>query len=477
MIRFSFDPQAMRYGILIVLLSAAATAQTAPPPSAETTPLSSKGTLSDAPGYIDGSFGFSLIYPQGSIFEREKHFITPAELEIVRFVNLPYTWSLAVHLVTEERPVNPADLLQKTAAQLSLELADFASVRSDVATIGSREGARFACTFKADNQQWFRQQAFLRKSPTEYYTFIFLAPQADQELAVTSFDLIVNSFKILRSELEQQRIEAALKRGADFKLLVAKNRDRLNALGKQDTFLRYLENGKEIGFRRTLQTPRERDGRSGVFIHEWSWMFRYDKSITQIQQVMFISHDLSYAEWDNRTRVFIPTDQGKPVSMFGIEMGLLKDDMLLMDYTPTFNASELKEKAIAVEPSFGPPAWFAILPQILDLKKPELYAFSAYDSDRRGLILRTYELVGPTRIIIDNKQLPAIRIRDSEGLQPPFNEIDVDPTGKLLRAHAGPVELLATTQSYVEKNIQNPRRRGPQNLRQVPRHSPFAPQT
>ena len=136
-----------------------------------------------------------------------------------------------------------------------------------------------------------------------------------------------------------------------------------------------------------------------------------------------------------------------------MEMGLLKNGMLLVNYTPTFNADTLKEKAISVEPSFGSPAWYAILPQLLDLRKPELYSFSAYDSDRCGLVLRTYELNGPTRIFLDGKQLEAFRIRDCEGLLPPFNEIDVDSKGRILRAKAGTVELVATTEKYIEQTF------------------------
>ncbi len=411
--------------------------------------LSAKGVLSPH-NYADGSFGFALPYPDGSDIAREKRFISPNELEIVRFINLSHNWSLAVRLDTQDRPSDPADMLANITARLAKEFADLKVLQSEDATFASREGARFACTFK-DNDDWLQQEAMIRKSTREYYRVILITPLADRPAATTAFDRIVDGFKILRSELEQKRIDDALLAGIAIKTETAKDPGRLRSLGNQDVFLRYLENGKELGFRHTYQTPGERNGQPGILIQEWAWLFRDDNSITQLQQAMFISNDLAEAEWDNRARVFMPSDKGKPASFFGIEMGILKEGMLLVHYTPTFNAPELKEKSIAAEPSFGPPAWFAILPQILDLKKPELYAFSAYDSDRRGFILRTYEVSGQTRVSVDGKLLGAIRIRDCEGLLPPFNEIDVDATGKLIRAKAGPVELLATTQQYVEK--------------------------
>ena len=158
-------------------------------------------------------------------------------------------------------------------------------------TINSREGARFAGSFKSDEHEWLRQQAFVRKSSTEYYAIILLTPLSDQTIAATAFDQIVDSFKILRTELQQQRLDAALKTSVDFRLQVARDPERMKALGKQDTYLRYIENGKEIGFRHTLQTPGQMAGRAGILIKEWGWMFRDDQSITQIQQAQFISHD------------------------------------------------------------------------------------------------------------------------------------------------------------------------------------------
>lgn len=451
MIRTRLGPLALFCVLLVAFVQAGTLAQTASAPQAAPAP-SPKGTLSSPHAYIDGSFGFSLVFPVEAEFEREKRIVSPTELTIVRFVHLAHVWSLAVHLITEERPVAPADMLEKTAAQLARETEGFKVIRSEAVAIGSLEGARFAGSFQSDDHEWLRQQAFIRKSPREYYALILVTPLPDQPIAVAAFEEIVASFRILRSELQQQRLDAALKSSVDFKIQVADDPAKMKALGLQDNYLRYIEDGKEIGFRHTLQKPGHITGRPGILIKEWAWMFREDQSITQIQQAQFISLDLAYSEWDYRTRVFTPKTEGKPHSLFGIEMGLLNEGMLLVNYTPTFNAASLKEKAIInVDPSFGSPAWYAILPQLLDLKKPELYAFSAYDSNRRGMVLRTYEVNGPKRIFLDGRQLEAFRIRDCEGLLPPFNEIDVDATGRILRAKSGEVELIATTEKYVEQ--------------------------
>ena len=449
------SPDALR-GPLAVLVgafvTAAAGAQSLPATAPAAVASAPKGAL-HAP-YADGSFGFSVAYPEGSELEREKRFVTADELEIVRFVHLAHTWSLAVRLVTAERPLGPQEVVDYYSKKIHSELTEAAVSDVRVMEADTRPAARLTCRFKADDRDWIRLQAFVRKSTREYFSLLLLAPRSDEAVAADAFERILGSFRVLRSDLVQQRVDGALERGAELIRAVAARPDGLQALGKSDVFLRYIENGREIGFRHTVQTPREQDRRPGMFIREWGWLFREDGSITQLQYAMFLSNDLSYAEWDSRSRLFIPADAAKDrpaQSYFGMDMGLHKDGLLLVNYTPAFNADDLKEKAIVTEPSFASPAWFVLLPRLLDLNKPELYAFSAYDSDRRGLILRTVEVLGPTRVTLDGKTLNAIRIHDGEGLVPPFNEILVDPAGRPLRVQAGPIELIAASQGDIEK--------------------------
>jgi len=118
---------------------------------------------------------------------------------------------------------------------------------------------------------------------------------------------------------------------------------------------------------------------------------------------------------------------------------------------PHPNAAQLQDKVIEVEPSYAPAAWHVLLPRLVDLATPELYAFSSYNAERRGLALRTLKVVGPTRFGGSGGQTAAIKLEDSEGLIPPITETDVDSKGNILRIIAGGLEMLATTREHVEQ--------------------------
>ena len=61
---------------------------------------------------MDGSFGFSLKVPAGSIIQREKKLVGQGDVEIVRFIQPDLAWSLVVRLSKVDRPLS-TDLLME----------------------------------------------------------------------------------------------------------------------------------------------------------------------------------------------------------------------------------------------------------------------------------------------------------------------------------------------------------------------------
>lgn len=438
----------------LLLLHAGLLAGQTVPLKAATPSSTQKGDM--APAYVDGSFGFSVGYPAGAVIEREKRFVTTADLEIVRFVQMQHTWSLAVWLSSSPRPVNSESLLRDMAGRLSVEHENAQIVRRDSVRVGTREGVRLAVTFSADEREWLWQQAAVITAPSEYFTLTFITPLDDREVASGFFDEILDGFSILRSELMQERITAALRRGATLLQTVAGDRTRFKALiAERDTHLRLVQDGRDIGFIRIHEGPGQVDHYEGLAVCQQGWLFPQDQSVTQFQYDMFLSADLAYARWDNRVRVLTPGQEGKPAHVgLGVEHGLQQNDKLVVTYTAKLNDPEMKEKVLELESTFGSPAWLAVLPRLVDLEKPEAYAFSTYDGERHGLILRVFQVVGPTHITLDGQRVPVFRLEDSEGLIPPINQIDVDAAGRMVRVSAGPLEMLATTPRYVQQNYE-----------------------
>lgn len=441
---------------LTVLLSlclphAAAVAQMPPPPATSQPAIGDRGRLDDAP-YVDGSFGFSIKTPAGSIVQREKRIVGPADVEIVRFVQPELAWSLVVRLSESSRTPDTDSILAEITRSLQAQHQEVKPVRGEAARFAGRDGVRFAATFVGENQTWLLQQAVIIKSSTEYYSLIFISPFDDRQPATSTFDKIAASFEILRTEEAQREINEALKRGQALIQSIAADPKKLLSLQPHDDFLLVLQDGKEIGFVHINATPFERGANRGVGVREWGWLFKPDGT-TQLLHDMFEGTGLFFSRWETMVRTISPVPNATAVitSLAQLERGLRQKDTLLVTFTRKVDDTELKDRAITIEPSFVSPALILLLPRLLDLNKPELYAFSAFNSDRRGMSLRTFRVLGQKETLIDGRRTQVFTIQDSEGLLPPISELLVDSTGRLLRVSAGPIQMVATTQAEVER--------------------------
>lgn len=402
--------------------------------------------------YVDGSFGFSLKPPAVCAIIREKRPMSTADVEVVRFQNNELSWSLSVRFVVAEQPLDTQTLIEGITDNLVTQHESVDVLHGESARIAGREGVRYMARFTADGDRWLRQQAVVRFKPTEYFALVFLTPEEDRVLAADLFDRVVASFEILRTEAAQQRLQAAIDRGRAVLDAFRNGSRRLPGREHEERFLRLLMEGKEIGYVEVHQQAGELNYRDGIHVQEIGWLFQPDGGTTHMRNVMFLADDLSWEIWDNWVLTVLPPEDNQPrQSLLEVEQGLRTDETLLVAYSPAPNATELRDKAIEVDGTYASAAWHALLPRIIDLTKPEIYNFSAYNSSRRGLALRTYEVAGASSIRLDGRTVPAVRIEDSEGLIPPVNEIYVDNEGRLLRVVAGPLEMVQTSKRHIER--------------------------
>jgi hypothetical protein len=218
----------------------------------------------------------------------------------------------------------------------------------------------------------------------------------------------------------------------------------------------------------------EQDGHGGTGVQEYGWLFNEDGSITHMMQRMFLADDLSTEEWENRLLTLTASQAGVPRTLLlTVERGLRADGILIVKYSGQPNAAELKEKVLEIEPSFASAGFCSLLPRFIDLKASELYAFSTYNSERRGLTMRTIRVAGPTRVLSAGKMVPVIKLEDSEGLIPPLNEIYMDDAGEIVQVKAGPLEMSVVTREYVEREYGARRKEAEQLFRRYPVREPI----
>lgn len=406
------------------------------------------------PRYVDGSFGFAVTPPAGCEILREKRFIGTDDVEIVRFVNPNALWSLGVRQSKPQRALDPESLGQMVVQELQGVCPDVSIVKSFRSEAASRETLRCEAVMTTRGVPVLRQQAMIRVKPSEYFALVLVTPREDEKTGAAAFEKILGSFEILRSELAEQQLREALARGSALLQLVATGSLDVSGEEPREVFLRYLEGGQEAGFMQIRVEPRTVDHRKGATIFKWLWFFPPDGSATLMQQDMFITDTLAFERWESR-RITVsppPRGAGQREILHEIESGIRHGDKLLVGYAGKSTGRQITEKEIDLDRTYASAPWEVLLPTVVDLTKPQLYAFSWYDSTRRGLSLQTFRIVGP-RTLPGGGQ--ATLIEQSEGLVPPIHELWVDRDGQLVRVVMNlpdkRVEMAATTRQDVER--------------------------
>ncbi|MHC4443673.1 MAG: hypothetical protein ACYTF1_20230 [Planctomycetota bacterium] len=427
--------------------------------------------------YVDGSFGFSITPPAGCEAYREKQILGTSDVEIIRFVSLEHNWSLAVRLSSVTQTPDTQMIINNITAKLDSKYKDVKVINAKQSQIAGRQGVRYAASFVMAEKSWLRQQAVIRYKPNEYYALVMITPLNDRKVANDVFDKIVEKFTILRTQAKQEQIRQALERGTKLLQSVISGQNNINQKSAEDNYLKCIMDGKEIGFIQINEQIKTLGHRKGLAIHKWAWLFKKDKSITHMKHNMFVTNNLSFEQWENRLLVLTPPRKNlQRTTVLNLEQGIRNRKNLLIAYTPIPNAPQLREKAIEVEISFASAPWDILMPRIVDLNQPNIYAFSVYDSSRRGLSLKTIRVSGPNNVSIDGRKIPAFKLEDSEGLIPPIHDINVDQNGRLLKISTDQLQMVTTTKQYVEKKYGRQVTEAVELFKKYPAKEPSPPQ-
>ncbi len=440
-----------RTGIVVVLAAwlAAPMARGQLPAIASST-ASSAASDALADEYIDGSFGFSIRPPVYAEAIREKRPMSDADVEVVRFQNSEQQWSLAVRYAQTTRPIDTQMAVREITSSLQKDGA-VEVLRGEDARIAGRDAIRYAAAFQLKGKPFLRQQAVIRHKLNAYFALVFITPDTRRQERFNLFDRVVDSFKILRSAADEERLKNAVEQG---KVLLRDFRTKGETLpvSKEGAYyLRFVMDGREAGFIEVLEKPAERKGRKGVQLRQTGWLFQDNGDFTFMRQDMYLSHDLVVEAWENKVASYLDGNEiAEPVVVQTMDEGMRTDDKLIVANARSTSGT-MKRRVIDVERSYASGAWIVLFPRIVDLTSPGIYSFSSYNADRHGLAMRTFEVIGETQVRIGRRTIPAIEIQDSEGLIPPVNKMYVDARGNILKVEAGPLEMIQSERDVLER--------------------------
>jgi hypothetical protein len=232
------------------------------------------------------------------------------------------------------------------------------------------------------------------------------------------FEVMVDSFQMVRSEVSTEILQAALLRGRE--VLGRKPPQRLADHLDPEAYLLVRRGGRDLGYARIREFPEIRNGKSGARVSERGWMFFPDSTYHYIMNDYYVSDDFNSGVFEMRLRVVTPASEERLVTVMDqLERGIRENDKLILSYT-------------------------------VPLKEPELYAFSSYNSTRKGLVLRTFRVCGPQSNGTGDPPAVAFKVEDSEGMVPPVSEMFLDDRGFVRKIVAGQDTVLRTTKKQVE---------------------------
>ncbi|HOQ87502.1 MAG TPA: hypothetical protein PLQ89_17460, partial [Phycisphaerae bacterium] len=272
----------------------------------------------------------------------------------------------------------------------------------------------------------------------------------DLDVAGRTFSEILESFQIVRTETQQKQIEAALERGADLLQRAGHGEKKITDRILEPVTLRLTREGQPVGMVEIHEKVDKIAGKEGVRNLQQAWIFNPDGSVQFLQEEKFISADFTYDEWRNLTQL-MPSKQTDPKQrvIMHMEAGIRRGDQLIVKYAGQ-NPNDRQDKAIEIDRSYGSTGLPLLLPRLVDLDSPELYAFSMYDTERRGMSLRTLRVAGPAQVTVAGRRVSGYKIEDCEGLLPPVNEIIVDRSGRPVHLASGAVEMTLVSPEQLE---------------------------
>ncbi len=407
--------------------------------------------------YIDGTFGFSIQPPPGwqivPLRKQDKN-----ELVLLRLLQvLPdgrfSEISVRQTSLPQRQPMN--DLLKQRAGELELQFSNAKIHAQQVQPIAGRPGGSLTATYWRENREHLRIEALIDAGRRQYIRLIWVSPLEMRDEGEALFARVVASFQLLRDQVTEQELRAALQAGQEWlESLTAK---KLHAALLADELLRIQHDGKTIGFIRVQQVAEPFEKREGVRVRERGWTFEPDGRIRRIQNSMFLSDDLKYERWRTSITTLVPRRGDAPQTLeVVLEEGLRTDRYLLSNQCYDILAPAIENPSLTLPKTYLSRGLVRMMPRLVDdLAKPQRLGFTFFDHRMADLVLRVVDFRGPVESIPDGAVVTGssrvFQIDEREGLASNPSELFVDERGRTVLARVGKLTLTPTTEKEMEE--------------------------
>jgi hypothetical protein len=375
--------------------------------------------------YMDPIHGFSLRPPLGTERTRESGATVLVKWSRRDEKTLALVWTLAAQKATEaKKEIDPnayAEALVKNLAAKS----DFKADSVKHGKMGEAPTIDLTGTIGGVARLWQRQTWALGKDG-DITILSITGPQDMKDQLNGIYDTVMGTLELNdpKKALDERKENVA--RGTEFLKNLKDARVAAALSGDPQWFLLRLK-GEDMGFvaQKEFTTPVDRV--DGSAVQSWVWMQLPGDKPRMLLRKMFLTPDRSFERWAEDLRIGADKD-----SVRILEDGLKQDDMIVCTVTVgPANPQRLKKQA--PQDFYLPRVVHALLPRLVDLTKPAAYTFASYNSQLNTFDMRTFTVIGPQKITVNQSQVEAIKVTDQGAADTEPAVLWVNAKGLVLR--------------------------------------------
>lgn len=396
--------------------------------------------------YTDATFGFSLRIPRDWRVDRcrKPDHTGVVVLQLYKEVSPKQIYDISIRTsqTKEAKPV--ATILTEIVDELKKNLKDFKVIRQDKRDVNKRHVVDLSATCSVDEEERYIMVRMIQAWPQQYYVILFNGPRGSALDIEPLFRSTADSFRVLEDPASDHVIREALSAGRNwFSEITQKT---LADLVDNEWCVVMYDGGQPIGFLQSSTMDFEYAGRHGLGLLESGWTFLSDGTARYVHNELWLRYDGRAERWQCAAKTLIPAAGDRPAAVDAfVEDGSREDDKLITSQTIGYGQPAENNPTFTLPPSYLPRLAGRLFPRIVgDLVSPRLLAFNEYDTERRGLILRTFELKGALESGGGKSAEQVFRIREREGLATDLADTYVDKFGRLIRSSAGRYTLKPT---------------------------------
>ena len=353
--------------------------------------------------------------------------------------------TLTVRQVVESGPVED---LSKFATALSQRLRDNDRMKVEsvnLTRVGDKDAVDVAG--QTGGIALYQRQVWVTPDPGRFIVFTITGPADDKANLSAIMDAVMATARFISPEAAKQARQANLQRGRE--LLATITAGKLSAAIRPDAqwFTMQL-NGKDIGFIcRSEATARQNDN-DGVEVTLWSYVkVTPDDQPRLDKQVLFQAGDGSMDRWKEQLQI----GTGAPGTLSVAEDGGRVADTVICMVDQNGKVDSKRHKVPDVP--YLSRAGGVLLPRLVNLSKPQSYAFGTYTTARNDFDMRTFTVVGPEKATIAERTVNAIKVIDQLAADAEEATLYLTEQGDMLRMATpdGLVIESATRQQVIER--------------------------